>query len=155
MRRTSTNPNPPREERSASSVATRSSTAASNAVLNASAPFQNTPVIPPPIQELVIDQEDEEIELNFSDLRLFNIHLPATRWCNEYVSDTINCVNKLKRKELTVTKLEKHMEEGTFPPDLKFKFSGYAQYPSTISRESIEAVHAQELELIIKVQRIY
>lgn len=45
-------------------------------------------------------------------------------------------------------KLEEHLVKGTFPTDISFKFSGYSQYPSSISLEEIKRLREEETTIV-------
>lgn len=131
-------PNHQREERSQSTVASTSTAARPT---QASDELDNASI------------ESSIQDLTFGDLRIFGLESPIKRWVDSYVGNAINLRNKLKRKEDTIKKLEKHKEDGTFPPDLNFKFKGYLQYPTSIGEEPVEALHAKELEVVAKAQK--
>ncbi len=131
-------PNPQREERSQSTVASTSTAARPS---QAAEELDNASI------------ESSIQDLTFGDLRIFGLESPIKRWVDSYVGTAINLKNKLKRKEETLLKLEKHKEDGTFPPDLNFKFKGYLQYPKSIGEEQLEALHAKELEVVAKAQK--
>lgn len=58
------------------------------------------------------------------------------------------------RKEATIAKTEQHIIASTVPRDLNFKFSGYKQFPLSISEEAKAAVNTRAISLFKDTLRL-
>jgi hypothetical protein len=59
----------------------------------------------------------------------------------------------IQQREQMLTKWNQMLTQELFPADLKFKISGYKQYPKTMSKESIENIHREEEELVLDFRK--
>ena len=57
------------------------------------------------------------------------------------------------RKENQILKLERHIIDGTAPPDINFKFDGYKQYPHSIPIETRQAIMTREKAMVQDLRR--
>lgn len=71
------------------------------------------------------------------------------KWQKEIVTDYKKAYKSNSSKRTTLSKLRMHLEAGTFPRDLDFKFHTFSTAPKSISPEKLQAHHANETAAIV------
>lgn len=75
--------------------------------------------------------------------------LQLDEWQKQLLSEFKKAHKSNAAKRLTLSKLRAHLEAGTFPRDLDFKFHPFSTAPKSISPEILQAHHTNEMAAIV------